>query len=78
MNGYHLCIHLAVLMHFSPLTTLKKKGLENTVRNGGNAPFPTILFTLSRREIIILPTIKLLSANAFNLVMSEISSLAKE
>ena len=41
-------------------------------------PFPTVFFTLSKREIVILAMFKLSSANAFNLVTSTILSFSKE
>ena len=59
---------------------LKKKALENTVEKRGNAgnqhfsPFPTVL---SKREIIILVTFDLSSANAFILVRSTILLFGK-
>ena len=58
---------------------LKKKAFENTVGKGENAgnplflPFSTVFSTLSKREIIvILAMLNMLSANAFNLIMSKI------
>ena len=60
-----------------------KKVFENTVGKGANAGnqlfllFP-VFSTLSRREIIILTTFNLLSANAFNVVMSKILLFGKE
>ena len=66
------------------LTTIKKKALENTTgkrENGGYQHFLLCLkcfFTQWRREIIILATYKLSSANAFNLVTSKILSFGKE
>ena len=62
---------------------LKKKALENTVGKGENAgkpafsPFPMVFYTLPKREIVILATYSLSSANAFNLVSSKISSFGK-
>ena len=50
-----------------------KKALENTVGKGENAgnqhfsPFTTMFSTLSKREIVILATLNLSSAIAFNL-----------
>ena len=42
------------------------------------SPFPTIFSTLSRREIVILITFDLSSANAMNLVSSKYLSCGKE
>ena len=64
--------------------TLKKKALENTVGKGENAGIQhfllllTVFSTLSYREIAILATFNLSSANAFNLVMSKILLFGKE
>ena len=65
------------------LTTLKKKPFENTMGKGENASnqhslfFPTVFSILSRREIIILATCNLLSANAFNLDTSKMLLFGK-
>ena len=65
------------------LTTLKKKALENTVgkeENAGNQHFllfPTVFSSLPQREIVILATFNLWSANAFNFVMSKNLSFGK-
>ena len=45
---------------------LKKKAVEIM-----NAPLPAVFSALSKRKIIILATVNLSSANAFNLVTSK-------
>ena len=61
---------------------LKEKDLENTMGTEENAgpsifSFPTVFSTLSKREILILATFDLSSANAFKLVKSKILSNGK-
>ena len=55
--------------------------LENNVGKGENAGNQHLLLfrhcTLSKREILILATFNLSSANAFNLVTSKILSFGK-
>ena len=73
---------LALYQTIPTLTTLKMKALENTVRkeeNAGNQHFLLFprCFTLSKGEILILVMTKLLSANAFNWVLSKILLFGK-
>ena len=64
--------------------TLEKRALENNEGKGENAAnqhfllFPPVFPTMSKREIIILATFNLSSANAFNLVMSKNLLFGKE
>ena len=67
------------LYHTVPsLKTLKKKAFENIVGKGENAGhqhfllFPQCFLPDQRQKIIILVTLTLSSANAFNLVESKI------
>ena len=61
----------------------KEEGFGNTVGKAGTAgnqkfsPFPTVFAHLQRLEIIILSTFNLSSANALNLVASQILSRVK-
>ena len=57
------------------LTTLKEKALENKT---SIFSFPTILSTLSKREIINLVTSNFSSANVFNLVKAKTLFFDKE
>ena len=54
--------------------------MENSVGNGENAfsTFLAVFSTQSKREILILATLNLLSASAFNLVTSKILLFGKE
>ena len=52
----------------------KKKALENIA---AFSSFPTVFSTLSQRKIVTLAKFNFLSANAFNLVMSEYLSFGK-
>ena len=61
----------------------QKKFLENIVGKGENAGYQHFLlflqcFLLHQREIVILGTFYLSSANAINLVMSKILLFGKE
>ena len=62
----------------------KKKAFENTVEkveNAGNQHFlllPQCFSLYKKREITILTTLNLLSANAFNLIQSKILSVTQE
>ena len=78
--------HQICVLHFTTqfllLTTAKKKALENTVGKGeysGNQHFLLCpqCFLLYQREIIIIATVNLSSANVFSLVTSKISLFGK-
>ena len=76
-------VALSFATQFQLLKTLKKKALENTVgkeENAGNQHFllfPQCFQLLSQREIVILATFNLSTANAFDLVMSKNLSFGK-
>ena len=52
--------------------------LKKTLENNVFSPFPKVYSALSNREIIILATCNLLSANAFNFVTSKILLFGKD
>ena len=64
--------------------TMKQRAFENIdgkEKNAGNQHFlflPTMFSTLSKIAIIILATLNLMSANAFNLVKVKLLSFGKE
>ena len=77
------CI-ISLLQNPDFLTTPKKKDFEKQRRKRRKCwlpafcQFPTVFSNLSKREIIILTTSNLSSANAFNLDQSGILSFDKE
>ena len=65
------------LYHTTRLLTTRKKTLENTVGKGENAGNLFRVFYSIKEKNIILETLNLSSANAFNLVTSKILSFGK-
>ena len=82
---YAINLIISRLCRLSFFTTLRKKPFKNIVEKGENAVnqhfllFPQcFLDTLSKKEIIILATFTVSSANAFNSDQSRILSSGKE